>query len=151
MRPGSVNYNNWIETPIPMYLKFMMFNWTNVDDLNGDVDANYKPNLVEMGPYVFMEKHTRVNVSFHKENDTVSYDQIRTWHFMPEMSNGTLDDYVTNVNVIAAVSNSENYLNIETLNIKWCLTHISVSCILTSKLKILYQNGCKFYDETFQC
>lgn len=101
LKDGSVNYNNWIETPIPMYLKFTMFNWTNPDDIH---EPDYKPNLVEMGPYVFLEKHTRVNVSFHPENGTVSYDQIRTWHFKPEMSNGTLDDNVTNVNVIAAVS-----------------------------------------------
>lgn len=95
-----MTYKNWIETPIPMYIKFKMFNWTNPEDIH---EPEYKPNLVEMGPYVFSEKHTRVNVTFHPENDTVSYDQIRTWHFMPEMSNGTLDDEVTNVNVIAAV------------------------------------------------
>lgn len=101
LKNGSLNYNNWIETPIPMYLKFRMFNWTNPEDIH---KPNYKPNLVEMGPYVFSEKHERVNVSFHPENDTVSYNQIRTWHFLPEMSNGTLEDNVTNVNVIAAVS-----------------------------------------------
>lgn len=77
-----------------------MFNWTNSEDI---YEPNYKPNLVELGPYVFLEKHIRVNVSFHPENDTVTFDQIRTWHFMPEMSNGTLDDKITNVNVIAAV------------------------------------------------
>lgn len=79
-----------------------MFNWTNPDEL---LDPNVKPHLVEMGPYVFMEKHKRVNVQFNTNNDTVSFNQIRTWHFVPEMSNGTLDDYVTNVNVIAAVRN----------------------------------------------
>lgn len=100
LREGSLNYDNWIETPIPMYLRFTMFNWTNPGDIN---KPNYKPDVVEMGPYVFREKHTRVNVTFHSENDTVSYDQIRTWHFMPSMSNGSLDDEVTNVNVIAAV------------------------------------------------
>lgn len=101
MKEGSLNYNNWIETPIPMYLKFMMFNWTNADEIQA---LNYKPNLTEVGPYVFLEKHTRVNITFHPENDTVSYDQIRTWHFMPNMSVGTLDDNITNVNVIAVVS-----------------------------------------------
>lgn len=87
--------------PVPVYMKFMMFNWTNAEDIH---KPGFKPNLVEMGPYVFTEKHDRVNVSFHKENDTVSFDQIRTWHFEPSLSNGTLEDEVTNVNVIAAVS-----------------------------------------------
>lgn len=89
-----------MHTPIPIYVKYRMFNWTNSEDI---YEPNYKPNLVELGPYVFLEKHMRVNVSFHPENDTVTFDQIRTWHFMPEMSNGTLDDKITNVNVIAAV------------------------------------------------
>lgn len=101
LKKGSLNYNNWIETPIPMYLKFMMFNWTNAHEIQA---TNYKPNLTEVGPYVFLEKHTRVNVTFHPENDTVSFDQIRTWHFMPNMSVGTLDDNITNVNVVAVVS-----------------------------------------------
>lgn len=101
LKEGSLNYNNWIETPLPMYIKFTMFNWTNAQEIQA---ANYKPNLTEVGPYVFLEKHKRVNVTFHSENDTVSFDQIRTWHFMPNMSVGTLDDNITNVNVIAAVS-----------------------------------------------
>lgn len=84
-----------------MYIKFTMFNWTNAHEIQA---ANYKPNLTECGPYVFLEKHKRVNVTFHSENDTVSFDQIRTWHFMPNMSVGSLDDNITNVNVIAAVS-----------------------------------------------
>ncbi|XP_055308069.1 protein croquemort isoform X3 [Sitodiplosis mosellana] len=99
LKEGSMSYKNWIETPLPMYIKFTMFNWTNANDIH---EPSYKPDLVEMGPYVFTEKHKRVNVTFHPENDTVSFDQIRTWHFMPEMSNGSLDDEVTNVNVIAA-------------------------------------------------
>lgn len=101
LKKGSLNYDNWIETPIPMYAKFMMFNWTNAHDIQA---TNYKPILTEVGPYVFLEKHTRVNITFHSENDTVSYDQIRTWHFMPDMSTGSLDDNITNANVIAVVS-----------------------------------------------
>lgn len=64
---------------------------------------NYTPNFVEMGPYVFQEKHERINVTFNRENDTVSFYQRRTWHFMPEMSEGSLDDKVTNVDTILAV------------------------------------------------
>lgn len=104
MKEGSLNYDNWIETPIPMYLRFTMFNWTNAHEITA---KNYKPNLVEMGPYVFLERHQRINVTFNDENSTVSFYQKRTWHFMPEMSNGSLEDEVTNINVIAAVSKIE--------------------------------------------
>lgn len=47
----SVSYNMWRETPIPMYLKFYMFNWTNPREFIASPDV--KPNFMEMGPYVF--------------------------------------------------------------------------------------------------
>lgn len=76
-----------------------MFNWTNTHEVeNPDV----KPILTECGPYVFLENHKRTNITWN-ENGTVTYNQIRTWHFMPDMSNGSLDDEITNVNVISAV------------------------------------------------
>lgn len=78
-----------------------MFNWTNPEKV---LNLKVKPHFVEMGPYIFLEKHKRVNVTWHPNNGTVSYDQIRTWHFVPELSNGSLSDKVTNVNVMAAVS-----------------------------------------------
>lgn len=94
-----------------------MFNWTNPEDVG---KPDFKPNFVEMGPYVFLEEHVRVNVTFHPENGTVSFDQIRTYHFMPEMSNGTLDDNVTNINAIAAVRNIfDKKLNRKMKNVLW--------------------------------
>lgn len=100
LKNGSLNYNNWIETPLPMYLQIKMFNWTNPEDIK---NPNVKPNFVEMGPYTFLEKHKRVNLNWHEENGTLSYDQIRQWHFVPELSNGSLLDEITNVNVMATV------------------------------------------------
>lgn len=101
LKEGSLNYDNWIVTPIPMYMRFTMFNWTNPHLMK---TANYTPNFVEMGPYVFRETHERVNVTFNRDNDTVSFYQRRTWHFESEMSDGSLDDKVTNVDTIFAVS-----------------------------------------------
>ena len=37
------------------------------------------------------------------ENDTVTFQQIRRWYFVPELSNGTLRDDITNINAIAVV------------------------------------------------
>jgi len=62
-----------------------------------------KPHLVEVGPYVFKEFHEKVNVTFNN-NDTVSFYQVKTWNFMPEMSVGTLEDEITTVNAIVMVS-----------------------------------------------
>jgi len=95
----STSFSMWEETPIPMYIEVYFFNWTNAEEFRQD-PKNVTPHFVEMGPYVFSEHHTKVNITWN-ENDTVAFQQIRKWHFVPERSNGTLRDDVTNINAIA--------------------------------------------------
>lgn len=47
----SFTYDLWVETPIPMYLKFYMFNWTNPQKFYAS--SGEKPHFQELGPYVF--------------------------------------------------------------------------------------------------
>lgn len=47
---GSYMFDKWAETPIPMYQKFWMFNWTNPE---GTLKNGETPAFAEMGPYVF--------------------------------------------------------------------------------------------------
>lgn len=101
LREGSLNYDNWIKTPIPMYLKITMFNWTNPHDIH---NASVKPHFEEVGPYIFLERHDRVALKWSPDGNRVSYYQTRVWHFMPEMSNGSLSDEITNINVMTSVS-----------------------------------------------
>lgn len=91
-----------------MYLEIYLFNWTNPDDIR---NASIKPDFYEMGPYTFSEVHERTNMTWNP-NDTITFYQKRTWQFVPEMSVGTLDDNVTNVNPIALVSLSN-------INVQW--------------------------------
>lgn len=100
LREGSLNYVNWIKTPIPMYLEVTMFNWTNVDEVMAD--PSVKPAFRECGPYVFLEQHARDALDWHDENATITFNQTRTWHFIADKSRGSLDDVVTNLNVISA-------------------------------------------------
>lgn len=97
LKEGSKNYINWIETPIPMYFEVYLYNWDNPSELGSHT---IKPHFTQKGPYVFKEVHKRVGLDWN-ENSTVSYNQTRTWHFIPEKSNGSLDDEITNLNVIA--------------------------------------------------
>lgn len=85
-----------------MYLDLYLFNLTNAKAV-ADSNWEVKPNYEELGPYVFQEKHTRVDIKWN-DNDTVTFKQIRNWKFIQELSNGNLNDKVTNLNVIAAVS-----------------------------------------------
>lgn len=100
LREGSLTYENWVRTPLPMFAEFYMFNWTNPEEV---YDHTKKPRFVEMGPYVFEEVHTRDDVQFF-ENATVGFNQTRMWHFREDLSQGGLDDRVTNLNTIAMVS-----------------------------------------------
>nr|CAD7256559.1 unnamed protein product [Timema shepardi] len=110
LTPQSTSYDMWKETPVPMYMEFYLFNWTNAEIFaNASSDlTDIKPTFVEMGPYVFSEHHVRVNVSWNS-NDTVTFMQKRTWKFVPERSNGVLTDEVTTINVIAARNDSASY------------------------------------------
>lgn len=101
LKEGSLNYNKWLSTPIPMYLKITMFNWTNPEQIT---NPNVKPHFVEVGPYVFLERHDRNSIQWNPNNNTVSYYQTRVWHFVPEKSNGSLSDKITNINVMTSVS-----------------------------------------------
>lgn len=98
LKPGTDTYDSWLEAPIPIYLSFYMFNWTNPEEIR---NPNVKPNFVEMGPYTFLEKHIKENYTFY-DNATVAYYERRTWFFDPERSNGTLDDLVTAAHAITA-------------------------------------------------
>lgn len=98
LKEGTQNYNNWIVTPIPIYMEIFLFNWTNTDQYREF--PKIKPRFEEKGPYVFREHHERVNLTWNA-NNTVSFNQTRTWFFEPTMSNGTLDDMITNLNVIS--------------------------------------------------
>lgn len=95
----STSFSMWEETPVPMYIEVYFFNWTNAAEFQKK-PREVTPEFVEMGPYVFSEHHTKVNITWN-ENDTVTFQQIRKWHFVPERSNGTLRDDVTNINAIA--------------------------------------------------
>ncbi|EFN76142.1 Protein croquemort [Harpegnathos saltator] len=98
LTPTSVSYNMWEETPIPMYLKFYMFNWTNSEDF---IASNAKPNFVEMGPYVFREIDYKVNQIWNN-NGSVTFQRRKVWFFDESLSNGSLSDKITNLNPIAA-------------------------------------------------
>lgn len=98
IKEGTDSYDSWVEAPIPIYLSFYMFNWTNPEEIR---NPNVKANLVEMGPYVFLEKHLKENLTFFN-NDTVFYYERRTWFFDEERSNGRLDDMLTAAHAITA-------------------------------------------------
>uniref|UniRef100_A0A8D8V6Q0 Protein croquemort n=1 Tax=Cacopsylla melanoneura TaxID=428564 RepID=A0A8D8V6Q0_9HEMI len=111
LKTGSQSYEAWKNTTLPLYLDFYMFNWVNPEESLSN--SNVKPILVERGPYVFREVHEKLNLTWN-DNGTVSYWQRRTWYFEPTLSNGTLSDEITSVNVVAVtVANMIDQIHIK--------------------------------------
>ncbi|XP_039448528.1 protein croquemort-like [Culex pipiens pallens] len=84
MQPGSEVYENWRKPEVPMYFDIYFWDWTNPEAIT---DPNVRPNFVQRGPYVFLETHDRANVNFNTD-DTITFQQKRTWHYIPEQSTG---------------------------------------------------------------
>lgn len=53
--------------------------------------------------FFYREHHLRTNVQWN-DNYTITFQQIRTWYFVPSISIGSLDDTITFVNPIPLVN-----------------------------------------------
>ena len=67
-----------------------------------------KPQVQQVGPYVFTEKHHKSDLQWNDNNGTVTYKQIRTWNFLPDETVGSLDDEVSQ-NIIFRNCVENNY------------------------------------------
>ncbi|KOB76698.1 Cameo2 [Operophtera brumata] len=61
-----------------------------------------------IGPYRFREVRKHVNVTVHAHNSSVAYRTQRSWFFDSASSNGSLQDTVTSINMIAASAMFQN-------------------------------------------
>ena len=93
--PNSMSKDMWINTP-KLQTSVYIFDVQNPDE----VKTGKKPKLVEHGPYVYDEYHHKVNLKWNR-NDTVTYENVREYHYNSNKSNGTLDDMLTIVNAPA--------------------------------------------------
>lgn len=62
------------------------------------------------------ENRTKVNVTFNN-NETVTYMQLKSWKFDQSLSNGSLSDNVTTINIVVNVSFVVKMLNILTISL----------------------------------
>ena len=83
LSPLSGSFPMWQDLPTPMLASMYLFNVLNPQE----VSSGAKPELEEVGPFVFTEQHHKARLVWN-ENGTISYRQIRTWHFVPELSKG---------------------------------------------------------------
>ncbi|GAB6030883.1 scavenger receptor class B, member [Chamberlinius hualienensis] len=96
LKENGAFFEQWKAPPIAFTVRAYLFNITNVHEFPWN---NSKPQLSQLGPYVFREYWNRTNFKWY-ENGTLSYTKLRTFEFVEAMSNGSLSDKITNFNVL---------------------------------------------------
>jgi len=97
LQPESASFPMWRDIP-PLQARIHLFNVTNAKDVT---EKGHLPKVEEIGPFVFYESHHKTGIHWNA-NNTITYKQIRTWHYAPELSVGDLDTEITILNPIAA-------------------------------------------------
>uniref|UniRef100_A0A224XN62 Scavenger receptor class B member 1 n=2 Tax=Triatominae TaxID=70999 RepID=A0A224XN62_9HEMI len=106
LREGGHVFEMWKKPPVEPVMRVYVYNVTNADDFlnNGE-----KPILDELGPYVYVERWEKVNLTF-QENGTVTFQQQKIFKFDPEQSVGEVEDMVVvpNIPMLSATSQSKH-------------------------------------------
>lgn len=104
LREGSRTFRSWknVGSNFDTSARFYFFNVTNSDQ----VAKGEKPQLQELGPYVYRVDWVKDNITFH-ENGTMSFMQKLIYHFDEGQSVGPEDDLVTTVNVPYATASHQ--------------------------------------------
>jgi hypothetical protein len=78
--PSAAGYAPFVSSTDPnagtVVSKFWFFNTTNVDDV---VLRGARPIVVEVGPLSYLYTNTKVNVTFDKQADTITYVQVQQY------------------------------------------------------------------------
>uniref|UniRef100_A0A6G1S5J1 Scavenger receptor class B member 1 n=1 Tax=Aceria tosichella TaxID=561515 RepID=A0A6G1S5J1_9ACAR len=90
----SGSFENWRLNSVVdrMYL----YNISNLGDLNSELikrdnsgsirKSRQVPRLQQLGPFTFRQDREKLNIKFDAINETVIYDQKKSWTFLPELS-----------------------------------------------------------------
>ncbi|XP_050499800.1 protein peste isoform X1 [Diabrotica virgifera virgifera] len=95
--PDSRPYKAWRNNDPPLSMDIFLFNWTNPEQIYNISD---KPEFQEVGPYRFKEIKEKINISWHEDNYTVSYQHRKLYYFDHENSLRKLTDVISTINPV---------------------------------------------------
>lgn len=141
LSPTSGSYDGWrLNSVID---RFYLYNLTNLDDIVSYSGSSIKPipKFKQLGPFTYRQDREKVNIKFDTNNETVLYDQIKRWSFLPELSSlKTSKDlnstYINHVNIpLAGTTLNPEYAEfidpiVSEFDLKLFLNH-SVNILLT--------------------
>lgn len=105
LRNNSDAFYFWQRPSVSLIYEIYVFNYTNVDDF--EAGRASKLRVQELGPYVYKETLSRVNLEFH-DNGTITYQEKRSFEWI----SGRSDEesvVVPNVPLIGAVAYSRDF------------------------------------------
>lgn len=115
---GSLSFQYWQKPGVVRLTKVYIFNVTNTE---GFLNANEKPKLQEIGPFVYREDMEKVNIAFH-DNGTVTYQHKKILNFVPEMSkDGDLRVLVPNIPLLTLSTQSKSLPRLITMGLNMFL------------------------------
>lgn len=100
LTPSSGSFKDWRFNSVTD--RIYLYNITNLNDLldyhNNEATRHSSspsptstqskmiPILKQVGPFTFRQDREKLNIKFDTSNETVIYDQKKTWHFLPDLS-----------------------------------------------------------------
>ncbi|XP_066991111.1 scavenger receptor class B member 1 [Anabrus simplex] len=135
LKNNSQAFEWWRKPPVQPVLRVYIFNYTNMESF---LAGEEKARVEEIGPYTYIEKLEKVNVVFNK-NSTISFQESRSYEFVPEKSIGSeLDEVVVpNIPLISAVSTMKDQFYLVKLSLAALLNTIQAKPFVTVNIKDL--------------
>lgn len=114
LKIGTKSYERFIKVPIPLTVKFYLFNVTNSEQVLAGLE---RPEFEEVGPFMFKQWRRRAIVDFEDYNRRLRYREIKTFFpmFSRETKSSTFDNSSYN-NIIGQTSENHAKYNIYSTN-----------------------------------
>ncbi|KAI2805022.1 CD36 [Blomia tropicalis] len=97
---GNPSFPMWRDLDLPIYQKFYFFNVTNPRE----VENGQKPNLVEVGPFVFRQNLSKSALNWSDDNKKLTFRETKQYYFDRELSIADLNITLTTLHVPLVVA-----------------------------------------------
>ncbi|GIY62946.1 scavenger receptor class B member 1 [Caerostris darwini] len=91
---NTLLFDIWKDLPIPIYQKFYFFNISNSEHYLNNSDE--KMIVQEVGPYTYSSRWVKENITWN--DGTITYREVKTFHFEQELSEGSEEDIICTIN-----------------------------------------------------
>ncbi|KAG8180256.1 hypothetical protein JTE90_019537 [Oedothorax gibbosus] len=144
LKNNTALYDVWKDLPIPIYQKLYFFNVTNEEEfLNGT-----QLKVAEVGPYTYSSRWTKKDI--HWSNGTVTYREVKTFHFERDMSVGPEEDLVVTLNgpIMLAAENVKDKEDLKKVMVNFVIEALGLKLIIKKSVKELAFGG--YHDKIIE-